>query len=127
MKRVLVVDDNRDVRTGLKILLGYEGYDVSEAATADDIVDVVLSTVPDVILLDVMMPGVDGFEALRLLKSNRGTRSVPVIMVTARGQQSDMRSARALAAADYIVKPWARGEVEARVARVFGEPPQDGV
>ena len=125
MKRVLVVDDNRDVRSGLKILLEYKGYEVSEAATADDIVDVVLSTVPDVILLDVKMPGVDGFEALRLLKSNPGTRSVPVIMVTALGQQLDMRSARALAADDYIVKPWAKGEVEARVARVLGDARQE--
>ncbi len=127
MKRVLVVDDNRDVRAGLKLLLEYEGYEVSVAPAADDIVDIVLSTTPDVILLDVVMPTVDGFEALRRLKSNRGTRSVPVIMVTARGQQSDMRSAQALDAHDYIVKPSARGEVEKRVARVIGGADQDGV
>ena len=73
-------------------------------------------TNPDLILLDVMMPVMDGLEALTNLKALPDTRHIPVIMVTARGGTKDMDRARTLGALDYISKPWLEGEVESSVA-----------
>ena len=71
--------------------------------------------VPDLILLDVMMPRIDGFEVLERLKSNPDTQSIPVIMVTAKGQGNDESQAMRTGAWDYITKPWGPDEVEDRV------------
>ena len=119
MAQVMVVDDNREMRTALKALLESAGHEVSEVGHGRDIVEIVRDCAPDVILLDVMMPEVDGFEALEQLRTDPATGNTAVILVTARGHRTDLAKARRLGANDYIIKPWARGEIEARVARVL--------
>ena len=113
--RVLVTDDSDDVRLALQILLEDAGYEVIEAKDGAEAVKLAQSDAPDLILLDVMMPVMDGFTALKHLKSDPATKSIPVIMVTARGGRNDQDNARDLGAFDFIHKPWSDGEVEMTV------------
>ncbi|MDA1258756.1 MAG: response regulator [Chloroflexi bacterium] len=115
MSRILVVDDSEDVRLALMTLLEDVGHDVLEAEDGSEVMAMVLSGSPELVLLDVAMPRVDGFEALKRLKADPATSDVPVIMVTAKGRPEDLAMARNLGARDYINKPWADGEVEMRV------------
>jgi DNA-binding response OmpR family regulator len=115
MARILVVDDSEDVRLALMTLLEDIGHQVFEAEDGSEVTAMVLSGSPDLVLLDVAMPRVDGFEALKRLKGDDATSDVPVIMVTAKGRPEDLAMARNLGARDYINKPWAEGEVEMRV------------
>ena len=113
--RVLVTDDSDDVRLALQILLEDAGYEVIEATDGAEAVKLAQSDPPDLILMDVMMPVMDGFTALKHLKSDPVTKSIPVIMVTARGGRNDQSNARDLGAFDFIHKPWSDGEVEMTV------------
>ena len=115
MARILVVDDNPDVRLALATILEDVGHEVLEAEDGEQVFDIVLEDKPELVLLDVMMPRVSGFDALATLKADTRTSQVPVIMVTAKGRPEDMAMARSLGAVEYITKPWADGDVELRV------------
>ena len=115
MARILVVDDSEDVRLALMTILEDVGHNVLEAEDGSEVIAMVLSGNPELVLLDVAMPRMDGFEALKRLKADAATSDVPVIMVTAKGRPEDLAMARNLGARDYINKPWADGEVEMRV------------
>ena len=115
MARILVVDDSPDVRLALATILEDAGYDVVEAENGDQVFDLAVKESPNLVLLDVMMPRVNGFDALATLKADTRTSPIPVIMVTAKGRPEDMVMARSLGAVEYITKPWADGDVELRV------------
>lgn len=115
MARILVIDDEDDVRLALAALLEDAGHSVLQAAEGSEGFALVLAHSPELVLLDIRMPGVDGFEILHQLKLDATTSDIPVIMVTDKGQQRDLAKARVLGARDYINKPWASGEVEMRV------------
>ncbi len=115
MARILVVDDNADVRLALATILEDAGHEIIEAEDGEQVFDLVVSESPELVLLDVMMPRVSGFDALATLKADTRTSQVPVIMVTAKGRPEDMAMARSLGAVEYITKPWADGDVELRV------------
>jgi DNA-binding response OmpR family regulator len=115
LARILVVDDSPDVRLALATILEDAGYDVVEAENGDQVFDLAVKESPNLVLLDVMMPRVNGFDALATLKADTRTSPIPVIMVTAKGRPEDMAMARSLGAVEYITKPWADGDVELRV------------
>lgn len=115
MARILVVDDSPDVRLALATILEDAGHEIVEAEDGDQVFDLAISENPDLVLLDVMMPRVNGFDALATLKADTRTNPIPVIMVTAKGRPEDMAMARSLGAVEYITKPWADGDVELRV------------
>jgi DNA-binding response OmpR family regulator len=115
LARILVVDDSPDVRLALATILEDAGYDVVEAENGDQVFDLAVKESPNLVLLDVMMPRVNGFDALATLKADTRTSPIPVIMVTAKGRPEDMVMARSLGAVEYITKPWADGDVELRV------------
>ena len=115
MARILVVDDNPDVRLALATILEDAGHDVLEAEDGDVVFDIALDQQPTLVLLDVMMPRLNGFDALARLKADTRTNSIPVVMVTAKGRPEDMAMARSLGAVEYITKPWTDGDVELRV------------
>ena len=115
MARILVVDDSPDVRLALATILEDAGYDVVEAEDGDQVFDLAVKESPNLVLLDVMMPRVNGFDALATLKADTRTSPIPVIMVAAKGRPEDMVMARSLGAVEYITKPWADGDVELRV------------
>ena len=115
MASVLVVDDHEDVRLALTTLLESAGHDTSEAADGADALEMVMLDPPELILLDIGMKKVDGFETLMFLKADQRTRDIPVIMLTSRCQPEDRFRARKLGAIDYIDKPWEPSEIETRL------------
>ena len=113
--KVLVVDDNiKNVRL-LTEILEDEGYIVFTCSNGLDVLKYAREIMPDIILLDIMMPGMDGFEVCKLLKIDFAIRDIPVIMVTAKTDGSDIKKAMELGAFDYIKKPVDEVEVTARV------------
>jgi len=117
MTKILVVEDETDIRELLVDILGDAGYDVVVASDGGAALAVVTQEQPDIILLDVMMPVIDGLQVLRVLKGDPATCATPVIMVSAKSQEQEVREAKDAGAWDYLVKPWESGDVEAKVAR----------
>ena len=115
MTKILVVEDDQDIRDLLVDSLMDLGYDVVEAADGGAGYQRALEEHPDIILLDVMMPVMDGFEVLEKLKNNPATNSAPVIMVSAKGQEMDINTAVDAGAWSYIVKPWDPEDLEAKI------------
>ncbi len=114
--RLLVVDDDADVRSMLSRLLVAEGYDVEEAATGSQTLAAVAGRRVDLVILDVMLVGEDGFD---LLAAIRRSSNVPVILLTGRGRESDRVLGLKLGADDYVVKPFSAAELAARVGTVL--------
>ncbi len=112
MPTILVVDDHEEIREALAEILKEEGHEVLQAVDGLDALEVVAATLPDVILLDIAMPGMDGLETLRRLKDKPESAKLPVIMVTAQGDRQNMVKAVQLGVRDYVTKPWEQGEVE---------------
>jgi two-component system response regulator MprA len=112
-ERVLVVDDEPAVRQALERALGLAGYAVSSVADGEQALSAVNGTTPDVVLLDVLMPGIDGMEVCRRLRS--GGNATPVLMLTARDAVADRVEGLDAGADDYLVKPFALEELLARM------------
>jgi DNA-binding response OmpR family regulator len=114
--RVLVVDDEPMVREVLVRYLAREGFEVGEAADGVTALDLAAAEPPDLVLLDLMLPGLDGYEVFRRLREKAAT---PVIMLTARGEETDRIVGLELGADDYVTKPFSPREVVARVRAVL--------
>jgi len=118
-RKVLVVDDSQANLILLKAHLGSMGLTAILAENAADGIKMAIEQKPDVVLLDVMMPEIDGFEALRRLKADVRTSSIPVIFVSARDASEDKISGLKLGAIDYVTKPFNKGELQARIGIVL--------
>jgi len=114
-KKILVVDDEQDLLDLMEIILGGEGYSIVTAVNGSEALTRVGEEHPDLILLDVMMPIMDGWEVLKTLKNNEQTSTIPVVLVTAKIGSEDRRRGLMEGAADYICKPFAPREVINRV------------
>jgi len=115
MAKILVADDNAEIRKVIGSILSQQGLEIIEAADGESTYDSAVSEGPDLILLDILMPGMSGFDVLRKIKKNRKTKSIPVIMVTGLTGPDDEQQAMREGALDYIAKPWAPGELEDRI------------
>lgn len=115
-RRILVVDDEERMVRFIRLNLEHDGFRVSEAYRGIQALDLMRSELPDLILLDVMMPDIDGFEALKII---REISSVPVIMLTAKGEEEDRIRGLELGADDYITKPFSPRELVSRVRAVL--------
>jgi Response regulators consisting of a CheY-like receiver domain and a winged-helix DNA-binding domain len=118
-QKILIVDDEMDAMLALKVALEAEGYNVAEAKDGYEALDKVHSEIPDVILLDLMIPGIDGFEVCRQLKSDSMYSHIPVIMLTARGEVDDKVEGIELGADDYVTKPFNLKELKARIKMIL--------
>ena len=125
--RVLVVEDEPDVAEMIRYNLGKEGYDVRVAGTGTDALRQVKEARPDVILLDIMVPHLNGWEICRRLKQDRETAAISVIMVTGRTEEGDKVLGFEMGADDYVTKPFSPRELLARVRAVSrrGRPADD--
>lgn len=116
-EKVLLIEDDEDIQELIRYNLDREGYDIQSAVSAEDGLMLASSWEPDIILLDLMLPGMDGLDACRQLKDKDTTSKIPVIMVTAKGEESDIVLGLELGADDYIVKPFSPKVLVARVRR----------
>jgi two-component system alkaline phosphatase synthesis response regulator PhoP len=117
MPRILVIEDEPDLRRGLKLNLEAEGYGVIESATGADGVAAALGERPDLVILDVMLPGMSGFDVCRELRERSATTSI--VMLTARSAETDKVLGLELGADDYVTKPFSITELLARVRAVL--------
>jgi DNA-binding response OmpR family regulator len=113
--KVLVVDDEEYIQHILNFSFGAEGYEVITAADGAEAIQKAISEKPDVIVLDIMMPKMDGYQACKKLKSDPQTKSIPVILLTAKGRDVDRQLGSEAGADDYVVKPFSPGRLIERV------------
>lgn len=119
-KTVLVVEDKASLTQMLQFLFLSKGLDVQIAFDGLEAMEKISELRPDLVLLDIMMPRMDGFEVLEKLKASPDTENIPVIMLTARKSREDMEKAKALGAVEYITKPFKAVEVVDKVLRHLG-------
>jgi DNA-binding response OmpR family regulator len=121
--RVLVIEDEADIRELIRYNLEQEGFSVREAATGEEGIVDARKKLPDAVLLDLMLPGIQGLEVCRRLRNMPETRRVPLIMVTAKGEEADIVAGLEMGADDYLTKPFSTRELVARLRSVLRRGP----
>jgi twitching motility two-component system response regulator PilH len=115
MTRILVVDDSPTETHVLKAMLERHGYQVSVAKTGEEGIKLAQQESPDVILMDIVMPGVNGFQATRKLSKDPATSSIPIVMISTKDQDTDRIWAKRQGAKDYITKPVTEDELLSKI------------
>ena len=115
-KTILIIEDEPDIRTLLEFNLKKNGYSILLEKNGEDGLTSARNSLPDLILLDLMLPGINGIDVCRLLKSDDSTRDIPIIMLTALGQEEDIVQGLEAGSDDYVTKPFSLKVLEARIA-----------
>ena len=118
--KILVVDDEVYILHILEFSLGAEGFEVITASNGEIAVEKAIQEKPDLIVLDIMMPVLDGYETCRRLKREAETKHIPVILLTAKGREADKRLGFEVGAIDYVVKPFSPNRLIGRVEEIIG-------
>ena len=119
---LLLVEDEEDLQELVRYNLERDGYNVTTVGTGKRALDAVAAQMPDLIILDLMLPGMDGLEVCRVLKSDASTRSIPILMLTAKSEEADVVTGLELGADDYVTKPFSPRVLMARVKAVLRRP-----
>lgn len=122
-QKIVVIEDEPDILEVIEYNLSREGYDVRSTRDGEEGLLLVRKETPSLVLLDLMLPGLDGLEVCRKLKEDAATRTIPIIMVTAKGEESDIVVGLGLGADDYVVKPFSPKELLARIRAVLRRGP----
>ncbi len=118
-KNILVVEDDEAILELVRYNLGKEGYQVECVTTGEEAVDSALAQRPDLMILDLMLPGLDGLEVCKILRADARTAQMPIVMLTARGEEADIVTGLELGADDYVTKPFSPRVLAARVKAVL--------
>lgn len=118
-KRVLIAEDERNIAESLRFLLTRAGHEVSLALDGAEALVMVRRMQPDALVLDLMLPKVSGFDILKQLRAEEETRTLPILMLTAKGQANDRQTAQDLGVDAFVTKPFANDEVVAAVERLL--------
>jgi two-component system alkaline phosphatase synthesis response regulator PhoP len=124
-KKVLIVDDEEDIRELVDLYLARDGYEIFACETGEQAIDIVRTESPDLIVLDLMLPGINGLDVCKKLKANRKTESISIVMLTAKGEDADVVTGLELGADDYVTKPFSGKVLAARVRRILKRIPTD--
>ncbi len=116
---ILVAEDERDIRDLIVFTLQLDGFNVIEVPNGEEAVNKALEMVPDLILMDVRMPKMTGYEACKLLKSEEKTKNVPIVFLSAKGQETEISAGLDLGAEEYFLKPFAPDELSGRVNKIL--------
>ena len=114
-KEILIVDDEPDVVVPIQFLMEQQGYKVMIAGRGEDALDLIYRYNPDLVLLDIMLPGIDGFEVCDIIRLNPKYRKIKIIFLTALGREEEIAKGLALGADAYITKPYSNAELVATV------------
>ena len=122
MLKVLIADDEKDIRRLIVFTLERAGFEVMEARDGQDVLNKVMEGfTPDIVLLDVMMPNLDGYEVCRRLRKIESTMTTPILFLSAKGQNYEMAEGLNAGGTDYIVKPFIPRELAAKVKHMTGQ------
>jgi DNA-binding response OmpR family regulator len=117
--RVVIADDDPDIRRLVQITIANAGCDVTVASDGEEAIALIREALPDLVILDVLMPRMDGWEVAKELKNDPNTSAIPVMFLTSRGQEHDVLEGFSSGAADYMVKPFSPRELQARVRAIL--------
>ncbi|MDO5604073.1 MAG: response regulator [Paracoccus sp. (in: a-proteobacteria)] len=121
MARVMVIEDEDNIAIALDYLLTRDGHDHQRLNTGAGALDALHRMRPDLVLLDVMLPGASGYQIVQEMRADPGLADIPVVMMTARGSVAERRKGLALGADGFIAKPFDMAELRAEMARVLGQ------
>ena len=124
--RILIAEDEPNIVLSLEFLLKGAGYEVTVAGDGSEAIKLAGAMFPNLVVLDLMLPKLDGFEVCRWLRSNPGTRDTKIVMLTARGRESEMEKGLAAGANVYMTNPFATRELMGAVAGLLGTAPPSG-
>lgn len=124
-KRVVVVDDDKEIQEIITFVLSRNGFDVVVASNGQQLQDMLATTTPDLVILDVMMPGADGYQIFASLREQVATRRIPVIIMTAHAENIYERISLDLGAAEHITKPFHPLDLVGKVQRLLEAIPQE--
>jgi DNA-binding response OmpR family regulator len=119
MAKILIAEDERDIRELVSFSLQFGGFTVVQAANGAEAVEYAQKEMPDLILMDVRMPKMTGYEACRLMKTMESVRDIPVVFLSAKGQESEIQTGMEVGAEEYILKPFAPDELVKQVQAVI--------
>ena len=118
-KKILIVDDEPDVVVPIQFLMEQQGYSVMAAHRGEDALDLIYHYKPDLVLLDIMLPGIDGWEVCEIIRLNQNYRDIKIVFLTAKGRDEDIAKGLALGADAYITKPFSNDVLVATVNKLF--------
>ncbi len=121
MARILVADDDEDIRMLVVMRLQHSGHEVEQAGDGAEAVEQCRNDAPDLVVLDLMMPGMNGLDACRTIRADPALARTPVILLTARAQSSDVEAGMAAGADDYITKPFSPRDLAERVDALLAQ------
>lgn len=124
-KKVLLIEDDEDIQELVTFHLGKEGYTVQVLAAGEGAVDAAKKHASDLILLDLMLPGIDGLQVCRNLRNDQRTRHIPIVMVTAKGEETDIVTGLEVGADDYLTKPFSPKVLVARIRNIMRRKARD--
>jgi len=119
MPKILIAEDEPDIRELVTFMLRFAGYEVVAASNGEDAVRTAAREIPDLVIMDVRMPRMTGYDACRLMKANPDLRHVPVVFLSAKGQESEIQSGIDAGADEYLLKPFSPAELTNRVRGIL--------
>ena len=121
MKRILIAEDERGIRDLIAFTLRFAGYEVLTANNGEEAVAMTQKELPDLVLTDVRMPKMTGYEACKLIKADPTTQHIPVVFLSAKGQEAEVQSGLAAGADEYLLKPFAPDQLTRKVAEILNK------
>jgi DNA-binding response OmpR family regulator len=119
MPKILIAEDEPDIRELVTFMLRFAGYEVVAASNGEDAVRTAAREIPDLVIMDVRMPRMTGYDACRLMKANPDLRHVPVVFLSAKGQESEIQTGIDAGADEYLLKPFSPAELTNRVRGIL--------
>jgi len=121
MAKILIAEDERDIRDLIAFTLRFAGYEVFAAGNGEEAVELAPKVNPDLILMDVRMPRMTGYEACKVIKSNAELRDIPIVFLSAKGQESEIQQGLDAGAEEYLLKPFAPDQLTTRVKAILAK------
>jgi CheY-like chemotaxis protein len=121
MAKILIAEDERDIRDLVAFTLRFAGHEVFSASNGEEAVELAPKVNPDLILMDVRMPRMTGYEACKILKSDPDMKDIPVVFLSAKGQENEIQQGLASGAEDYLLKPFAPDQLTSRVKIILAK------
>jgi len=121
MGRILIAEDEKDIRDLISFTLSFAGHDVTATSNGEEAYEKAREILPDLILLDVRMPRMTGYEACEKIKADENTKDIPVVFLSAKGQEAEVNTGLAVGAKEYILKPFAPDQLAERVRAILAE------
>jgi len=122
-KTVLIVDDEPNIVVPIEFLMEQNGYSTLVAGSGEESLEIIAKHIPDLVLLDIMLPGIDGYEVCEIIRLNPEWKKMKIIFLTAKGRDVDMAKGMVLGADAYIIKPFSNAEIIENVTRLLNDSP----